>query len=103
MSYTEHQSMVGGPHPEKWRRGSTCGDCETHHQQIKAESAGKPPMTNLAWLKNSNESGDTAMSMVKEFEQDARETGRDMRKVGGSQKERQERNERIFGSADTDT
>lgn len=32
MTYkgTQHQSQDSGPHPDKWRKGSTCDDCQQY-------------------------------------------------------------------------
>lgn len=92
---TEHQSLASGVHPDEWRAGSTCDDCQRAAEMTAEMKRNAGPLYNLAWLRNSNETGVSAMGMVKEMEADARESGRDMRRVGQSQKARAELNERI--------
>ena len=95
MSKTEHQSLTSGVHPDEWRDGSTCDDCARAAEMQRELNRNATPLYNLAWLKNSNESGETAMQMVKEIEDGARESGRDIRKVGQSAKSRKDLNDRI--------
>ena len=97
MSKTEHQSTVGGPHPDVWRDGATCEECNDAHIIMVVSKHNRPPMTNLAWLKASNENSQTAMEMVKEIEAGAKESGSDIRHVGGNSKEKSDRNARIYG------
>ena len=92
---TEHQSLASGVHPDEWRAGATCDDCQRAYAMTREMKRGVGPMYNLAWLRSSNEAGVTAMGMVKEMVDDAKESGRDMRRVGESQKARKERNDRI--------
>ena len=92
---TEHQSLSSGVHPDEWRAGSTCDDCLRAAEMTREMNRNTTPFMNLAWLKNSNELGQSAIAMQAEIESEAARTGKDIRRVGQSQKARQDLNDRI--------
>ena len=88
---TEHLSLEDGPHPDEWVAGHTCAACAEYLTKIRKAKFNKPPGYNLAWLRNSNEVGQTAREMAREIQDEAKRTGKDIRHVGGSEKRRSER------------
>ncbi len=64
---TQHQSGETGPHPKQWIDGATCDDCKAHHETVMETKWNQGPGYNLAWLRNSNEAGVTAIEMRNEW------------------------------------
>lgn len=93
MSKTEHLSLETGPHPDEWRDGATCDDCQIAHEMRVHELRNEGPLYNLEWLKKSNALGQSAYAFRDEIYEGARESGKDIRHVGESASARAERNE----------
>ena len=73
----EHQS-VGPSHPDDWRPGFTCEDCEAHRAMNIARYDGVVvPMFNIKRLQNENEAGITQQEMHRDVIESAKRDGRE--------------------------
>lgn len=90
---TEHVSLESGTHPDEWRDGATCDDCQRLLARRREQLRGEQAYWNINWLQQSNAMGETAIQMRQEMYDEAKRTGKDMRHVGESATARMERNQ----------
>ena len=77
---TEHLGW-DDTHPDEWRLGRTCSECDAHIAARRVALYNEGPMFNIKRLQADNEGGYTQLGLARDTYDAARETGRDITAV----------------------